>query len=119
MCRPVLSDFIRTSFSDAGNFQALNISRCPERRKGRIGLQTAVGRRKPAEMRVLHLGTSEFLQVLLVVDTSKTAADSLSSISDYISMLTLTRMDFLDGCGELPSIIDLLSSGCGKRAKPL
>jgi hypothetical protein len=63
--------------------------------------------------------TSEFLQVLLIVDTSKIAADSLSSISDYISMLALTRMDFLDGCSELLSIIDLLSSGCGKRAKPL
>lgn len=62
--------------------------------------------------------TSEFLQVLVVVDTSKIAADSLSSISDYISMLVLTRMDFLDGCSELPSIIDLLSSGCGKRPKP-
>jgi hypothetical protein len=57
--------------------------------------------------------------VLVIVDTSKIAADSLSSISDYISMLALTRMDFLDGCSELPSIIDLLSSGCGKRAKPL
>src|SRR5580658_9799516 len=45
--------------------------------------------------------TSEFLQVLLIVDTSKIAADSLSSISDYISMLALTRMDFLDGCSEL------------------
>jgi hypothetical protein len=63
--------------------------------------------------------TSEFLQVLVIVDTSKIAADSLSSIADYISMLALTRMDFLDGCSELPSIIDLLSSGCGKRAKPL
>jgi hypothetical protein len=63
--------------------------------------------------------TSEFLQVLVIIDTSKIATDSLSSISDYISMLALTRMDFLDGCSELPSIIDLLSSGCRKRAKPL
>jgi hypothetical protein len=57
--------------------------------------------------------------VLVIIDTSKIATDSLSSISDYISMLALTRMDFLDGCSELPSIIDLLSSGCRKRAKPL
>jgi hypothetical protein len=63
--------------------------------------------------------TSEFLQVLVVVDTRKIATDSLSSISDYISMLALTRTESLDGCSELPSIIDLLSSGCGRRAKPL
>jgi hypothetical protein len=63
--------------------------------------------------------TSEFLHVFLVVDTSRIAAESLASISDYVSMLALTRMDFLDGCSDLPSIIDLLSSGCGKRAKPL
>ncbi len=62
--------------------------------------------------------TSEFLHVLVIVDTRKVARDSLGSISDYISMLALTRMSSLDGCNELPSVIDLLSSGCGSSAKP-
>jgi hypothetical protein len=62
--------------------------------------------------------TSEFLHVLVIVDTHKVAGDSLRSISDYIAMLTLTRMGSLDGCNELPSIIDLLSSGCGSSTKP-
>ena len=61
---------------------------------------------------------SELLQVFIVVDTGKVAGDSLASISDYIAMLALTRMDSLDGCNELSSIIDLLSSGCGDRHKP-
>jgi hypothetical protein len=61
---------------------------------------------------------SELLQVFVVVDTGKVAGHSLSSISDYIAMLALTRMDSLDGCNELSSIIDLLSSGCGDRQKP-
>jgi hypothetical protein len=34
-------------------------------------------------------------------------------------MLALTRMSSLDDCSRLPSIIDLLSSGCGKREKPV
>jgi hypothetical protein len=61
---------------------------------------------------------SEFVHVFVVVDTSKVAGDSLQSVSDYIAMLALTRMSSLDGCNELPSIIDLLSSGCGSHAKP-
>jgi hypothetical protein len=66
-----------------------------------------------------HGFTSELLQVFIVVDTDKVAGDSLSSISDYIAMLALTRMHSLDDCSKLPSIIDLLSSGCGKREKPM
>lgn len=62
--------------------------------------------------------TSEILHVLVIVDTRKVAGDSLRSISDYIAMLALTRMGSLEGCNELPSIIDLLSSGCGEREKP-
>ncbi len=62
--------------------------------------------------------TSEILEVLVIVDSGKVAGDSLRSISDYIAMLALTRMSSLDGCSELPSIIDLLSSGCVERAKP-
>lgn len=62
--------------------------------------------------------TSELLRVLVIVDTDEVAADSLRAISDYIAMVALTRMGALDGCSELPSIIDLLSSGCGTREKP-
>jgi hypothetical protein len=62
--------------------------------------------------------TSEFVNVLVIVDARKVAGDSLRSISDYVTMLALTRMSSLDGCNELPSITDLLSSGCGDREKP-
>jgi hypothetical protein len=61
---------------------------------------------------------SELLQAFVVVDSSKVAGNSLSTISDYIAMLVLTRMGSLDGCNALSSIIDLLSSGCGDRQKP-
>lgn len=62
--------------------------------------------------------TREPLHLLVIVDTRKVAADSLRSISDYIAMLALTRMGSLDGCSELPSSIDLLSSSCGSTTKP-
>ncbi len=62
--------------------------------------------------------TSEFVHVFVIVDSNKVAGDSLQSISDYIAMLALTRMGSLDGCNELPSITDLLSSSCDGRDKP-
>jgi hypothetical protein len=62
--------------------------------------------------------TSELLHVFVIVDSRKVAGDSLRSISDYIAMLALTWMGSLDDCGELPSIIDLLSSGCDERDRP-
>ncbi len=65
-----------------------------------------------------HGLTSELVHVLVIVDTRKVAGNALQSISDYIAMLALTRVDSLEGCNELPSITDLLSSGCGERDKP-
>jgi hypothetical protein len=41
----------------------------------------------------------------------------LGAISDYIAMLTLSQVRLIDGCGELPSILDLMASAC-KREKP-
>lgn len=68
-----------------------------------------------------HLGAglrSEFLYVLIIVDTHEVSQYSLRSVADYVAMLALTRMSSLDTCGALPSIIDLLASGCDGRSKP-
>jgi len=62
--------------------------------------------------------TSELRHVLVIVDRGKVATLSVRAIADYVAMLSLTHMGSLDACGELPSIIDLLSSGCGERGKP-
>jgi hypothetical protein len=62
--------------------------------------------------------SSEFINVLVIVDADKLGDHSLKSITDYIALLALTRTTSLDVCNELPSILDLLSSGCGQRARP-
>lgn len=82
---------------------------------------TSWTRLEPAPASRLTKGlASEFRYVFITVDTRKVAVagKSLPWISDYIAMLTLTQMASLDGCSELPSIIDVLSSGCGAREKP-
>jgi hypothetical protein len=62
--------------------------------------------------------TSEFVNVLVVVDAGKVAQYPLQSIANYIAMLVLTRVPSLDSCGELASITDLLSSGCWGSRTP-
>jgi hypothetical protein len=58
-----------------------------------------------------------FVNVLVIVDSGEVAEYSLKQIADYIAMLVLTRTS-LDGCSELPSIIDMLSADCADRAPP-
>ena len=60
---------------------------------------------------------SEFVNVLIIIDSGKVNAHSLQSIADYVAMLALTR-SALGGCNELPSVIDLLSRDCGERPPP-
>ena len=60
---------------------------------------------------------SFMLFALVVVDGRKVLGYPLSTISDYIAMLTLSQVRLIEGCGELPSILDLMASAC-KREKP-
>jgi hypothetical protein len=56
--------------------------------------------------------------VILVIDTTKVAGYSVGAIADYLAMLTLSVAQSPDHCDPLPSILDLMSSSCGKREKP-
>ena len=55
--------------------------------------------------------------VLIVADTSQIEGFTIGSISDYAAMVALSQPQSLDGCSELPSIVDLLSSTCAAGAK--
>jgi hypothetical protein len=71
---------------------------------GRLGSRLTLGR------------SSLIVFVLIVADTRKLNNFSVGSISDYIALLTLSRPASLDGCGQLPSIIDLMSPVCGSNS---
>jgi hypothetical protein len=60
---------------------------------------------------------SGFTNVLVIADAKQVSKHSLRAIADYVSMLVLTRTS-VDGCSELPSIVDLLSADCAGRAPP-
>jgi hypothetical protein len=56
--------------------------------------------------------------VILIVDTTKVVGYTIGSIADYLAMLTLSVVQSPDHCDPLPSILDLMSSGCGTREPP-
>ncbi len=56
--------------------------------------------------------------VILVVDTTKVVDVSIGAIADYLAMLSLTVAQSPDHCDPLPSILDSMSSNCGKHESP-
>jgi hypothetical protein len=57
---------------------------------------------------------SEFMHVLIIVDSKAVAKYSLHSISDYIALLALTRIGSQDACSGLSSIVTLFDASCGQ-----
>ncbi len=62
--------------------------------------------------------SSEFANVLVIVDQAKIAGASTPAIADYVAVLGLSQVSDLDDCGSLPSILDLLSTGCSPARRP-
>lgn len=56
---------------------------------------------------------SEFIHVMIIVDSTAVSKYPLQPVSDYIALLALTRLSSLDACSDLPSIVNLFASGCG------
>jgi hypothetical protein len=62
---------------------------------------------------------SEFMHVLIIVDSKGVAKYSLRSMSDYIALLALTRVGSQDTCSGLSSILTLFDAGCGQAPAEL
>jgi hypothetical protein len=62
---------------------------------------------------------SMFWHVLVVVDARKVQGQPLGPIMDYLAMLAISQPQSLDGCLDLPSIIDLFApTPCPDRTEP-
>jgi hypothetical protein len=61
----------------------------------------------------LHTG---FHHILVVVDLSKLPGQEIVPLSDYIAVLALAQVDSLDGCRQLPSILNLLVRDCARKS---
>ena len=57
---------------------------------------------------------SGFHHIIITVDTKKLAGQDFVRLADYIAVLALTRPETLDACQPLPSIMNVMISGCGQ-----
>jgi len=62
---------------------------------------------------------SAFNHILIVVDSTKLAGQTVVPLADYISLLALTQLNSLDVCQQLPSIVNLLAASCDHAADGL
>lgn len=63
--------------------------------------------------------TSEFENVFIVADGKALRNKGVGLTADYLTMLALSQPRSLDGCGALPSILDLMvRSACANRDPP-
>jgi len=61
---------------------------------------------------------SGIVGAIIVVNTTKATGYTIGSIADYIAMLTLSLVQSPGHCDVLPSILDLMSSGCSTSEIP-
>jgi outer membrane lipoprotein SlyB len=57
--------------------------------------------------------TNHIVAVVVVADRDQVADHTIGSISDYIAMLVLSKVDLSQDCGDLDSITNLMSAKCG------
>ncbi|HET7084149.1 MAG TPA: hypothetical protein VFI23_05220 [Rhizomicrobium sp.] len=62
---------------------------------------------------------SEFTTAIIVVDTTKIAGREIGPIADYIAMLALSQAQSYESCQNIPTITNLMASGCGAEMKPV
>jgi hypothetical protein len=62
---------------------------------------------------------SAFYLIIIVADPNKLLDHEIGSLADYIAMLALTQLGALDTCQQLPSIVNLLATGCASPATAL
>jgi hypothetical protein len=61
---------------------------------------------------------SEFTTAVIVVDTNKIVGQEIGPLADYIAMLALSQASSYDTCQPVPTITNLMASGCGADMKP-
>lgn len=68
--------------------------------------------------RIRVKNSGQIVNALIIADLTKVSGKEIGPIADYVSMLALSQPASWDGCNTLPSILDLMSSGCGGREPP-
>ncbi|HET7084751.1 MAG TPA: hypothetical protein VFI23_08280 [Rhizomicrobium sp.] len=62
---------------------------------------------------------SSLYHVIIVADPNRLVEYEIGALADYIALLALSQLNSLDACQQLPSIVNLLASGCDRKANAL
>jgi hypothetical protein len=119
--RPIQAWYVTGTVSDTGPY--------PVMRFDSDGLALPEGQVEPDDVyggtpysglgsHVPPKNNSQFMNALIVVDLNKVGGREIGPISDYVAMLVLSQAPSLDACSPLPSILDLMASGCQDRPAP-
>jgi hypothetical protein len=85
------------------------------------GVMSSLGRINGAHVSGSRIGNglkSEFTTAVIVVDTNKIVGQEIGPLADYIAMLALSQASSYDTCQPVPTITNLMASGCGAEMKP-
>ena len=96
---PMKSWYVTVTTMPGGDFAMLDQAYAP-------GPPAGSGSRIQPEYR------SEFAFVLVVIDANLLEGQAIGPIADRVAMLALSRPAPRDGCGSLPSILDLMDPKC-------
>jgi len=61
---------------------------------------------------------SEFTAAIILVDSKKMVGQQIGPLADYIAMLALSQGQSYGTCQDVPTITNLMASGCGADMKP-
>ena len=61
---------------------------------------------------------SEFTTAVIIVDARKIGGQEVGPLADYIAMLALSQGKAYDTCQDVPTINNLMASGCAADLKP-
>ena len=71
-----------------------------------------------AGSRLSDCRSSQFANILILVDASRLQDAKIGPIADYIALLALAQMKPVEGCGASPTVLELLSTNCADRSAP-
>jgi hypothetical protein len=106
--RPIQAWYVTRSVGDNG-MSALDIFD-PDRYDPAMGKTPPFGR---AGSRLGNGMSAEIVHSLIIADANKVAGQKIDAIADYVAVLALARWQGLERCSAMPTILNLMTEGCG------
>jgi hypothetical protein len=85
------------------------------------GVMSTLGESRQMHVSGMRTGDglkSELTTAIIIVDTGRIAGKQIGALADYIAMLALSQAQSYDDCQPVPTITNLMASGCADDTRP-